>query len=135
MLRGTNTRPTARPRAPQQWRCRTGLTCTSCHSLRSPCLWPSSQDAQVSGLGRASRAGLPVHSPILGVSRPGPGDAQGPQLWQWGQEGLGTYGPSRCLPGWAVAEGVLLSLELGASCQQVWGQPSTCHLPTQEGAL
>ncbi|XP_060027794.1 serine/threonine-protein kinase LMTK1 isoform X3 [Erinaceus europaeus] len=35
-------------RAPPQ-QCPTVLTCTSCHSLRSPCPWPSSQGAQEMG--------------------------------------------------------------------------------------
>lgn len=42
------TRPTSRHRAPRQQRLRTGPTCMSCHSPRSPCLWPSSPGVQVS---------------------------------------------------------------------------------------
>lgn len=48
MPRGKSTRPTSRHRAPPQQRLRTGPTCTSCHSPRSPCLWPSSPGVQVS---------------------------------------------------------------------------------------
>lgn len=47
MLKGTSTQPASRPRAPQRPPRRTGLTCTSCRSLRSPCPWPSSPGVQV----------------------------------------------------------------------------------------
>ncbi|XP_058417824.1 serine/threonine-protein kinase LMTK1 isoform X1 [Diceros bicornis minor] len=49
MLRGKSTPPTSRRRAPRRRRrpLRTGPTCTSCRSPRSPSPWPSSQGAQV----------------------------------------------------------------------------------------
>ena len=48
MPRGKSTRPTSRHRAPRLQQLRTGRTSMSCHSLRSPCPWPSSPGAQVS---------------------------------------------------------------------------------------
>ena len=48
MPRGKSTRPTSRHRAPRPQQLRTGPTCTSCRSPRSPCPWPSSPGAQVS---------------------------------------------------------------------------------------
>lgn len=47
MLKGKSTQPASRPRAPQRPPRRTGLTCTSCRSPRSPCPWPSSPGVQV----------------------------------------------------------------------------------------
>jgi len=56
MLRGTSTPPASRHRAPLRQGLRTGQTCMSCRSPRSPCPWPSSRGAQVSEPPREARA-------------------------------------------------------------------------------
>ncbi|XP_059764309.1 serine/threonine-protein kinase LMTK1 isoform X2 [Balaenoptera ricei] len=59
MLRGKSTRPTSRHRAPRRQQLRTGPTCTSCHSPRSPCLWPSSPGVQAGNPHGRCRAHTP----------------------------------------------------------------------------
>lgn len=55
MPRGRSTPRASRHRGPLRQGLRTAQTCTSCHSPRSPCPWPSSRGAQVSGLPRRGR--------------------------------------------------------------------------------
>lgn len=111
MLRGKSTQQASRHRAPLPQGLRTGQTCMSCHSPRSPCPWPSSRGAQVSeppsrpswcaeGATRASAAGAP-----LGGG--GKGLACAPFCWDRGRRGQAWVSLPASSPTWGLlCEGV-----------------------------
>lgn len=95
MLMGRSTPPTSRPRVPQRPPRRTGLTCTSCRSPRSPCPWPSSRGVQV-----------------CEPRGPGGSVGRGSGLSGQGSQGRGS-------------QGLLCPFLLGPGrCELAWGQPS-----------
>lgn len=81
MLRGTSMWPTFRSRAPRPQLRRTAQMCMSCPSRRSPCPWPSSRVAQVSG----------SVSPYCVLESTGCGSPR-TRFWQWIRWGMGTQG-------------------------------------------
>lgn len=86
MPRGKNTPPASRHRAPLRRGLRTGQTCMSCHSPRSPCPWPSSRVAQVSEPPREDRGVC-----TRGDSGSGPASGLSSRC-SWGGGGQGLVG-------------------------------------------